>query len=113
MLFPTQLLRAQSQRRPQFGDRNLPRLDRLPSDKFRGMSRRQVCWTVIIVTVPLVVLYSSIVYKRLVLGEERRKPFREGGLESGYLLDNIASAPRPPRASSQSDKRPAGDDDKN
>ncbi|KAJ2491742.1 hypothetical protein IWW37_002066 [Coemansia sp. RSA 2050] len=113
MFFPTQLLRAQGQRRPQFGDRNLPRLDRLPSDKFRGMSRRQLCWTVIIVTVPLVVLYSNIVYKRLVLGEERRKPFRKGGLETGYLLDNIASAPRPLRASSLPEKQPASDDNKN
>ncbi|KAJ2890086.1 hypothetical protein GGI21_006308, partial [Coemansia aciculifera] len=92
-MFATRLLRAQQTPRPsQFGDRNLPRLKTVPKDKFRGMSRRQLCWTVIIVTVPLIVVYSNIVYKRLVLGEEKRKSFKDGGMDSAILLDNIASA---------------------
>ncbi|KAJ2832664.1 hypothetical protein GGI24_001143 [Coemansia furcata] len=111
MLFPTQFLRAQNQRSPRFGDRNLPRMNTVPKDKFGGMSRRQLCWTVIIVTIPLVVVYTNIVYKRLVLGEERRKSFKEGGLDSSYLLDNIASAPSPARANSSSSERLA--DNKN
>ncbi|KAJ2072226.1 hypothetical protein GGH92_003849 [Coemansia sp. RSA 2673] len=109
MLFPTQLLRAQGQRSPRFGDRGLPRMNTLPRDKFRGISRRQLCWTVIIVTIPLVVVYTNIVYKRLVLGEEKRKSFKDGGVDSAYLLDNIASAPRPARANSSSSEPPADD----
>ncbi|KAJ1661739.1 hypothetical protein GGF38_003485, partial [Coemansia sp. RSA 25] len=88
-----------------FGDRNLPRMNTVPKDKFGGMSRRQLCWTVIIVTIPLVVVYTNIVYKRLVLGEEKRKSFKDGGMDSAYLLDNIASA-------NSSTSRSSGDDNK-
>ncbi|KAJ2456804.1 hypothetical protein GGF42_003050 [Coemansia sp. RSA 2424] len=104
-MFPTRLLRAQSQRPSRFGDRNLPRMNTVPKDKFGGMSRRQLCWTVIIVTIPLVVVYTNIVYKRLVLGEEKRKSFKDGGMDSAYLLDNIASA-------NSSTSRSSGDDNK-
>ncbi|KAJ1950804.1 hypothetical protein FBU59_000508 [Linderina macrospora] len=88
-MFYTRPLFAQKIR---FGDRNLPRMKNVPKDKFRGMSRRQLCWTVIIVTIPVIVVYSNILYKRLVLGEEKRRTFKEGGVDSAYLLDNIASS---------------------
>ncbi|KAJ2746514.1 hypothetical protein GGI20_001289 [Coemansia sp. BCRC 34301] len=104
MIFPTRLLRAQSKPKPRFGDRNLPRMDTLPRNKFSGMSRRHLSWTVIIVTIPFIVVFSNIVYKRLVLGEERRKSFKDGGVDSAYLLDNIAS-------SSSSTSRSSGDND--
>ncbi|KAJ1963478.1 hypothetical protein GGI12_002036 [Dipsacomyces acuminosporus] len=82
-------------RRLRFGDQSLPRMSTVPKDKFRGMSRRQLCWTVIIVTIPLIAVYSNILYRRLVLGEEKRKTYREGGADTGYLLDNIASSRQP------------------
>ncbi|KAJ2853526.1 hypothetical protein J3B02_003103, partial [Coemansia erecta] len=62
MLFSRQLF-AQHRRAYKFGDPNLPRMKTVPRDKFSGMSKRQLCWTVIIVTIPLVVVYSNIVYK--------------------------------------------------
>ncbi|KAJ1895921.1 hypothetical protein LPJ66_004304 [Kickxella alabastrina] len=91
MLFTRPLL-AQGKRAIKFGDKSLPRMNTVPKDKFIGMSRRQLCWTVIIVTIPLVVVYSNIVYKRLVLGEEKLRSFKDGGLDSGYVMDNIASS---------------------
>ncbi|KAJ2234816.1 hypothetical protein IWW45_003104 [Coemansia sp. RSA 485] len=92
MLFTRPLFAQHKRRAHKFGDPDLPRMKTVPRDNLLGMSRRQLCWTVIIVTIPLVVVFSKIVYKRLVLGEEKRKSFREGGLDSGYLLDNIASS---------------------
>ncbi|KAJ1645018.1 hypothetical protein LPJ64_003350 [Coemansia asiatica] len=71
MLFSRQLF-AQHRRAYKFGDPNLPRMKTVPRDKFSGMSK-------------------------LVLGEEKRKPFREGGLDSAYVLDNIASSNSAPR----------------
>ncbi|KAJ2380258.1 hypothetical protein H4S02_006771, partial [Coemansia sp. RSA 2611] len=62
MLFTRPLL-AQK-RRLKFGDQNLPRLTSLPRDRFRGMSKRQLCWTVIIVTIPFIIVSGQIVYKR-------------------------------------------------
>ncbi|KAJ2757693.1 hypothetical protein IWQ56_006198 [Coemansia nantahalensis] len=79
-------------RRARFGDQSLPRLDAVPPSKLFGMSRRNFCWTVIIVTIPFIVVTSSILYKRLVLGEEKRKTLHEGGVDAGYVLDNIASS---------------------
>ncbi|KAJ1743652.1 hypothetical protein LPJ78_000385 [Coemansia sp. RSA 989] len=79
-------------RRQKFGDPNLPRMDRIPRARFRGMSKRQLCWTVIIVTIPFIVVSGEIVYKRLVLGEGKRRRLMEGGIDSSYLLDNIASS---------------------
>ncbi|KAJ2705247.1 hypothetical protein H4R19_005144 [Coemansia spiralis] len=91
MLF-TRPLFAQHRRHAKFGDQGLPRLDKLPSGGLFGMSRRNFCWTVIIVTIPFIVVTSNILYKRLVLGEEKRKTLREGGADAGYVLDNIASS---------------------
>ncbi|KAJ2719509.1 hypothetical protein GGI07_005174 [Coemansia sp. Benny D115] len=91
MLFTRPLL-AQGKRAFKYGNRELPRMETLPKNKLIGMSKRQLCWTVIIVTIPIVVVYSNIVYKRLVLGEEKRKTFYEGGIDAGYVMDNIASS---------------------
>ncbi|KAI9475119.1 hypothetical protein BX667DRAFT_349762 [Coemansia mojavensis] len=112
-MFFTQMLFAQK-RRQKFGDPNLPRMDRIPRARFRGMSKRQLCWTVIIVTIPFIVVSGEIVYKRrkypleikqscfvllfalrtfvVVLGEGKRRRLMEGGIDSSYLLDNIASS---------------------
>ncbi|PIA19556.1 hypothetical protein COEREDRAFT_78887 [Coemansia reversa NRRL 1564] len=81
-------------RRTRFGDRNLPKMDTLPKDKLVGLSKRQLCWTVIIVTIPFIVVYSNILYKRLVLGEDKRRTLREGGMDTSYVMDNIASSRR-------------------
>ncbi|KAJ1931253.1 hypothetical protein GGF37_007456, partial [Kickxella alabastrina] len=53
-------------------------------------------------TIPLVVVYSNIVYKRLVLGEEKLRSFKDGGLDSSYVMDNIASS-RPAGSRGSSD----------
>ncbi|KAI8325988.1 hypothetical protein GQ54DRAFT_161862 [Martensiomyces pterosporus] len=108
MLFTRPLL-AQN-RRAKFGDQSLPRMKTVPKDKFRGMSKRQLCWTVIIVTIPLITVYSNILYKRLVLGEEKRRTYKEGGLDSGYLMDNIASSRRPAGSSSHPSQPPQADE---
>ncbi|KAI9505113.1 hypothetical protein GGI26_000010 [Coemansia sp. RSA 1358] len=91
MIF-TRPLSAVHNRRLKFGDQNLPRMNRLPRDKLIGMSKRQLSWTVIIVTLPLIAVCSNILYKRLVLGDEKRKTFKEGGMDIGFLMDNIASS---------------------
>ncbi|KAJ2159399.1 hypothetical protein GGF46_003063, partial [Coemansia sp. RSA 552] len=62
MLF-TRIVRTQ-QKRMQFGNQNLPRMRVLPRDRLFGLSKRQFCWTVIIVTIPFIIVSGNIVYKR-------------------------------------------------
>ncbi|KAJ1729603.1 hypothetical protein LPJ61_003440 [Coemansia biformis] len=90
MLFTRPLLAHR--RRAKFGDQELPRMNSIPRDKLLGMPRRNLYWTVIIVTIPFIVVTSNILYKRVVLGEEKRKTLREGGMDAGYVMDNIASS---------------------
>ncbi|KAJ2083143.1 hypothetical protein H4R24_001056 [Coemansia sp. RSA 988] len=81
-------------RRMRFGDQSLPKMDTLPRDKLVGLSKRQLCWTVIIVTIPFIVVFSDILYRRLILGEDKRRTLREGGMDTSYVMDNIASSRR-------------------
>ncbi|KAJ2268317.1 hypothetical protein IWW41_000847 [Coemansia sp. RSA 2522] len=90
MLF-TRTLLAQK-RQFKFGDKTLPKLKALPQDRLTGMSKRQLCWTVIIMTIPFIIVSGNIVYKRLVLGEEKRRRLVDGGMDSSYMLDNLGSA---------------------